>query len=98
MPVFGCWRALSAGLCALAFAGAALAQSDDTLLQKKNGPPQTVVDNLIDSPRITGSVPSNGAGDTGFVSQKKKTPPKKGQAQKQTKKKSVTLRSCACRG
>ena len=90
MPVFGCWRALSAGLCALAFAGAALAQSDDTLLQKKNGPPQTVVDNLIDSPRITGSVPSNGAGDTGFVSQKKKTPPKKGQAQKQTKKKSVS--------
>lgn len=81
---------MSAGLCALAFAGAAFAQSDEALLQKKKAPPQTVVENLIDSPRITGSVPTNGAGDTGFVSQKKKTPPKKGQAQKQTKKKSAS--------
>jgi hypothetical protein len=90
MPVFGCWRALSAGLCALGVATFAHAQSDEIALQKKKAPPQSVVDNLIDSPRVVGSVPVSGAGDTGYVSQKKKTTPKKNQTQKQAQKKSAS--------
>lgn len=81
---------MSAGFCALALAGTAFAQSEETLLQKKKAPPQSVVDTLIDSPRVTGSVPTSGAGDTGYVSQKKKTPAKKTQAPKQTKKKTAS--------
>lgn len=80
---------MSAGLCALAFVSAANAQSDDGLLQKKKAPPQSVVETLIDSPRVVGTVPANAAGDTGFVSQKKKAPAKKNQAQKQSLKKNV---------
>lgn len=66
---------MSAGLCVLAFAGAAQAQSS-----AENIP--SIADRLLDSPRVTGAVPPNGAGQTGYVSQKKKAPPKKKQAQK----------------
>lgn len=74
----------------LGIATAAYAQSeDDNLLQKKkNAPPQSVVETLIDSPRVTGSATLSGVGDTGFVSQKKRQPPKK-QAQKRPQKKSA---------
>lgn len=81
---------MSAGVCALVVATAAYAQSDeDILLQKKKAPPQSVVETLIDSPRVTGSVPLSGAGHTGFVSQKKQAAPKK-QTQKRTQKKSAS--------
>lgn len=60
----------------LAFAGAAHAQSNEA-----TNPP-SIVDRLLDSPRVTGSVQTNGAGQTGYVSQKKKTPAKKKQAHK----------------
>jgi hypothetical protein len=87
MPVSGCWRALSAGLCALGVVAFAQAQSGDDLLQKKQATPRAVIDNLIDSPRVTGAVVTSGAGDTGFVSQKKQAPPKKSRTQKKTQKK-----------
>ncbi len=73
---------LSAGLLVLGFATGAQAQSDDALAQKRRMPP-SVVENLIDSPRVVGSVLVNGAGDTGFVSQKNRAPKKK-QAQKKS--------------
>jgi hypothetical protein len=74
-------------MCALAFASAAHAQSNEIPLQQKKAPP-SVVENLIDSPRVVGTVPVSGAGDSGYVSQKKKTQPKKKQAQK---KKTIEL-------
>jgi hypothetical protein len=81
MPVFGCWRAWSAGIAALALAGGALAQSNDPPLQQKNAQnPSSIVDRLVDSPRVVGTVPVTGAGDTGYISQKKKTPAKKKQS------------------
>lgn len=82
---------MSAGLFVLAFVNAVHAQDDDTLLQKKKAPPASVVENLIDSPRVTGTVPLSGAGDTGFLSQKKKSPPKRSATQKQPKKKSTSI-------
>jgi hypothetical protein len=88
MPVFGCWRALSAGLLLLASASAAHAQSNEIPHQQKKGPP-SVVENLIDSPRVVGTVPVSGAGDTGYVSQKKKAEPKKKQAQKKANRELV---------
>lgn len=75
---------MSAGLCALALGSAAYAQSEDLAGQKKKAPPQSVIENLIDSPRVVGSVPATGAGDTGFVSRKKKAGSKKTQAQKKS--------------
>lgn len=77
---------MSAGLFTLAAASAAHAQSNEIPLQQKKAP-ASVEANLIDSPRVVGSVPVSGAGDTGYVSQKKKTPPKKNQTQKQSQKK-----------
>lgn len=68
---------MSAGLCLLVFAGAAQAQTS-----AENIP--SIADRLLDSPRVTGAVPPNGAGQTGYVSQKKKAPPKKKQAQKKS--------------
>lgn len=73
---------MSAGLYALVAATGAQAQSNETSLQQKKGPPQSVVESLIDSPRVVGVVPTSGAGETGYVSQKKKSQPKKKQAQK----------------
>jgi hypothetical protein len=74
---------LSAGLLALGCASGANAQSNEIPQQQKKGPP-SVVENLIDSPRVVGTVPVSGAGDTGYVSQKKKTQPKKKQVQKKS--------------
>jgi hypothetical protein len=72
---------LSAGLFAFVFASAAQAQNNEIPLQKKSLP-ASVTDNLIDSPRVVGSVPVSGAGETGYLSQKKKAQPKKKQTQK----------------
>jgi hypothetical protein len=79
MPVSGCWRALSAGLLLLACAGSAAAQSGE---QKKERNPLAVTENIVDSPRVTSNELISGAGQTGYISQKKKTPAKKKQAQK----------------
>ena len=92
---------MSAGLCALGVVTFAHAQSDDDIfLKKKKAPPQSVVENLIDSPRVVGDVPASGSGqtgfvsqqkkNTGFVSQKKKEPAKKAQTQKQSQKKTAS--------
>lgn len=77
---------MSAGLFALGFATFAHAQSDEISPVKKKAP-QSVEENLVDSPRVVSNVPVNSAGTTGFVSQKKKTPEKKKQGQKQPQKK-----------
>jgi len=74
---------LSAGLLALFAATAAQAQSDEIPGQKKKAP-SSVMENLIDSPRVVGIVPASGAGETGYLSQKKKAPAKKKQAQKKS--------------
>lgn len=66
---------MSAGLCALAFVSAAQAQTNTEIVP-------SIADRLLDSPRVTGAVPPSGAGQTGYVSQKKKAQPKKKQAQK----------------
>lgn len=73
---------MSAGVLLLACATAARAQSDDPQRQRTTAP--SVVENLVDSPRVVGSVPNHGAGETGFVSQKKKAPAKKKQAQRKS--------------
>jgi hypothetical protein len=102
MPVFGCWRLLAAGLCALGLVTFAYAQGDDEIfLKKKKAPPQSIVENLIDSPRVVGDVSLSGAGqtgyvsqkkkDTGFVSQRKKDRAKTTQTQKQPQKKSASV-------
>jgi hypothetical protein len=71
---------LSAGIFALAFASAAHAQSDEQDLQKKTKRTPAAVEELIDSPRVVSPELNRGAGQTGFVSQKKT--PKKKQAKK----------------
>ncbi len=92
---------MSAGICALGVVTLAQAQSDDEIfLKKKKAPPQSVVETLIDSPRVVGDIPASGAGqtgyvsqqkkDTGFVSQKKKDPAKKDQVKKQSQKRSAS--------
>lgn len=92
---------MSAGICALGVVTLAQAQSDDEIfLKKKKAPPQSVVETLIDSPRVVGDIPASGAGqtgyvsrqkkNTGFVSQKKKDPAKKDQVKKQSQKRSAS--------
>lgn len=68
-PVFGCWRALSAGLIVLVGTGGVLAQQNDAARPDAKNPP-SIADRLLDSPRVV--VPTTGAGTTGYVSQAKK--------------------------
>lgn len=75
-PVFGCWRALSAGLIVLAATGAVLAQRNDGDRRNAENPP-SIVDRLLDSPRVVAPGPTTGAGTTGYVSQKKQSPARK---------------------
>jgi len=70
-PVSGCWRALSAGLILCAATGPAFAQQNDGDRRNAENPP-SIVDRLLDSPRVVAPTLTTGAGTTGYVSQPKK--------------------------
>lgn len=91
-PSFGCWRALLAGIATLALVAAVQAQSGDDQDQKKKKNAPATTRNLGQTPPPVGtfappylSPPGNGAGKTGFVSQKKSSARKKQTTQKNTK-------------
>jgi hypothetical protein len=76
-PVSGCWRALSAGILSLGLASAAFAQTDNRPPRNDTGNPPSIADRLLDSPRVVVPTPTTGAGNTGYISQKKKNQPAK---------------------
>jgi hypothetical protein len=100
-PGFGCWRALLAGLVTLGLLAAAQAQSGDDANQKKKKatPSASAKRDLGQMPPPVGtfapaylSPSGNGAGDTGYVSQKKSAKKKQG-AQKNAKDNSAATPS-----
>lgn len=69
-------------MCFLFAAHGAVAQVSEEIPGQKKKAPASVMETLIDSPRVIGAVPVTGAGDTGYVSQKKKASKKQSQKKK----------------